>query len=116
MTLQQCTKKELLYVFEQLQQRYMFGASFNYCIESILSDIQYQKETKRIDEAGRFAGIAYAKRTEYAQLLKPFEGKKLADVPIDILKQADKLLKEARKADKEYLKLMNIQYNRNCEE
>ena len=107
MTLQQCTKKELLYIFEQLPQRYMF--KLDYYINSILSDIEYQRETKKIDEAEKLAKISYAKRTEYAQLLTPYEGKTFADVPMDILKKADSLLKEAQKADKEYRKLMDIQ-------
>lgn len=107
MTLQQCTKKELLYIFEQLPQRYMF--KLDYYINSILSDIEYQRETKKIDEAGKFADIAFSKRKEYAQLLKPYEGKKFADVPMDILKKADSLMKEVQKADKEYRKLMDMQ-------
>lgn len=106
MTLQQCTKKELLYIFEQLPQRYMF--KLDYYINSILSDIEYQRESKKIDEAGKLADIAFSKRKEYAQLLKPYEGKKFADVPLDVLKKADNLMKEAQKADREYRKLMDI--------
>lgn len=107
MTLQQCTKKELLYIIERLKQRYNF--SLDYFINSILSDMEYQREMKKIDEAGKLNEISIAKRKEYAQLLKPYEGKRFADIPMDILKKADSLLKEAQKADKEYLKLMDIQ-------
>ena len=95
MTLQQCTKKELLYIFEQLPQRYMF--KLDYYINSILSDIEYQRETKRINEAGNFADIAFSKKKEYAQLLKPYEGKTYADVPMDILKKRTILLKKFKR-------------------
>jgi len=107
MTLKQCTKDELLFAIEYIQKNYMFNLS--YYINRALSEIEHQRQMKKIDEAGKFADIAFSKSKEYAQLLKPYEGKKFADVPMDILKKADSLMKEAQKADKEYRKLMNMQ-------
>ena len=107
MTLKQCSKQELLYVIEQLKKRYRFKLDFY--IDTILSDIEYQKETKKIDEAERFAKIAVSKRSEYAQLLKPYEGKTFGDIPLAVLTKASRLLKEAQKADEKYCKLMDIQ-------
>lgn len=102
MTLRQCTKEELLYIFKQLKEHYLFN--LDYHINLCLSDIEYQRDMKKIDEGRKFAEQSYKKRIEYAKLLEPYEGKKITDVPIDILKKADKLLKEAHEADKKYQK------------
>lgn len=100
MTLKQCTKDELLYIFNQLQEHYLFN--IDYHVKLCLSDIEYQREMKKIAE------YSFAKRTEYLKILEPYEGKKIVDIPLAILKKADKCLKEAQEADKKYQKLMSI--------
>ena len=107
MTLKQCTKEELLFVIEHIQTHYMFNLS--YYINRALSELEYQRQMKKIDEADKYAKLSYEKMNEYAQLLKPYEGKKVVEIPLDIIKKADRLLKEAREADKKYTKLMDIQ-------
>ena len=43
------------------------------------------------------------------ELLKPYEGKKITDIPLDILKKADSALKRSRKADEKWIKLMSFE-------
>lgn len=106
MTLKQCTKEELLFVIEHIQHLNMFN--FSYYINRALSEVEYQREKKKIDESDKYAKLSYEKRTEYIQIMKQLEGKKLVDVPLDIIKKANKCLKEAEEADRKYEKLMNI--------
>lgn len=106
MTLKQCTKEELLFVLKYLQEHYLFNIEHH--IHLCLFEVQFQREMKRIDKGRKVAKQAAHKREEYCELLKPYEGKKITDIPIDILRKADKCLEEARCADKEYLKIMNI--------
>ena len=106
MTLKQCTKEELLFIFKRLQEHYHFN--LDYHISLCLSDIQYQREMKRIDEGKKLADYSSKKYEEYCEILKPYEGRKIVDVQIGVIKKADKCLKEAQQANKKYMKIMKI--------
>lgn len=77
-------------------------------INRALNDLWYEKQKRRINEAEAVAAMADAKRREYIDLLKPYEGKKIVDIPIDVINHADSLIKEARKLDERWKKLMTI--------
>lgn len=106
MTLRQCTKEELLYIFKQLKEHYLFN--LDYHINLCLSDIEYQRDMKKIDEGRKIAEYSAAKRKEYAKILEPYDGKKFANIPLDVLRRADTALKKAQEADKKYQKLMGL--------
>ena len=106
MTLRQCTKEELLYIFKQLKEHYLFN--LDYHINLCLSDIEYQRDIKKIDEGSKLAEYSSAKRKEYAKILESYDGMKFGDIPLDVLKKADKALKSAQEADRKYQKLMGF--------
>lgn len=67
-----------------------------------------KREEKKIEEAGKISAYAYQKRQEYIDLLAPYEGKRLVDIPASILERADAAMKEAQKADSKWSKIMGI--------
>ena len=94
------TKAELLQVVEMLA----FGANEYYLdralgrIEMQRNDAHYERCMKLIDE----------KRKHYAayfDLLKPYEGCRLMDIPLDVVKKAQEDWDKARAAGKEWEQL-----------
>lgn len=60
------------------------------CIGWILSlprftDLEYQREQKKLDEADRLNEESARLRQQYAELLTPYEGKPILDIPADVL-------------------------------
>ena len=91
------TKAELLQVVEMLA----FGANEYYLdralgrIEMQRNDAHHERCVKLIDEERKH----YA---AYFDLLRPYEGKPIADVPPDVLKRAQAELDKARAAGQEW--------------
>lgn len=105
MTLKDCTKEELIYCVNYIAGR--FGLhNKDYYIESALGNVEYERQRKKLDKAEEFNQLSAKKRKEYVSLLKPYEGKKYFDVPLEVINKASVLMKEAEKADKEYDKIM----------
>ena len=107
MTLKDCTKEELIYAVNYIAGRVGLQNK-DYYIKSALGEVEYNREKKKFDRAEEFNRISTQKRKEYIELLKQYEGKPVSDVPIEIVLKAEKLIKEAQKADKEWEKLMDI--------
>lgn len=59
-----------------------------------------------MDRADALAKRADEARRRYIALLAPYEGKRLMDIPSAVLERCQRLLDEARKADKEWTRLM----------
>lgn len=106
MKLKDCTKAELLWVIDHMK-RNSFGA-IDRSIRNALADLEYKREMDRIDRAKQLADTARKARVEYAELLKPYEGKKLTEIPLDVLEKADEAMSRARDADKKWYRLMGI--------
>ncbi len=83
--------------------------SKNYWLDRALDDLKYKREMERIDKAKKLCEIANKAAQEYVELLKPYEGKKITDIPLDILKKADSALKRSRKANEMWAKLMSFE-------
>ena len=105
MTLQQCTKAELLWVIDRAC---MHNLS-DWAIKAALSDLVLEKIQKNADEADRLRKFAYEKRMEYIELMKPYDGWKIIDIPMDVLKKAQAALDAAQEADRKWDKLMRVQ-------
>ena len=105
--LSQCSKADLLWVINRVKML-MGPSSADQYISRALNDLWYEKQKQRINEADGVAARASAKRNEYIDLMKPYDGKKIVDIPIDVLMRADALLKEARKLDEKWKKLMDF--------
>lgn len=100
MTVRECTKDELIFIIERL-------SFFNkYHIERLLNDVEYERIKKKLAVAERWNNVSNSCRQKYAKFLKKYYGTPLIKVPICEIKAADKYLKDAEKAEKEYEKLM----------
>lgn len=105
MTLSQCSKADLLWIIKRLQIR------CKYDIDRALCDLAYEKEKERIAEAEKWCKLADKKRREYLEILGPYDGKPIIDIPLPVLEKADKAMKEARDADSKWAKLMGLDVN-----
>lgn len=105
MTLKDCTKEELIFVIKRLQFHNLFGSHY---IQLALRDVEEERERKKIDEAKRISDYAFQKRQEFIDLLAPYEGKLLSDIPASVLEKADSAMKEAQKADRKWNKIMGF--------
>jgi len=106
MTLKDCTKAELLFVIEQL--KFYCGSSGDYYITRVLSDVELKREEKKAAEADQVSAYSCQKRQEYIDLLAPYEGKRLIDIPDSVIRKADAAMKEAQAADRKWCKIMGI--------
>lgn len=106
MTLNDCTKAELLYVIGHLKSCLFSGG--DYQVSRALTDIEYKREKAKLSEAKKLSDLSRRKMKEYIDLLSPYEGKTLGDVPSSVLKAAHRAMKEAKAADDKWLKLMGI--------
>ena len=70
-----------------------------------------KKEKERIAEAEKCYKLADKKRKEYLEILEPYDGKPIIDIPLPVLEKADKAMKEAHDADQKWAKLMGLDIN-----
>ena len=104
MTLEQCSKTDLLWIIKRICM-YRLGERD---LDRALADLKYEKEKARIDEADQYAKLADAKRRAYLDQLKPYDGMKWCDIPLSVLDKAAALQKQAEAADRKWAKLMGV--------
>ena len=100
MTLNNYTKEELITIINRLS---FLDKSH---LERILRDIEYERVRKKIDKAEKLAKIANENRKKYAEFLEKYQRVKITDIPVCEIEEADKYLAAAKRADKEWNKLM----------
>ena len=105
MKLKDCTKDELIFVIERLQ---LYNPSQKHFLFRALNDVEMRREEKKFDEAKRISAYSSQKRQECIDLLAPYEGKRLGDIPTSVLERADAAMKEAQKADSKWNRIMGI--------
>lgn len=71
-----------------------------------LGDVRMQRLDARHAEADRLSALSYNKRQEYIMLLSPYEGARLSEIPLAVLKAAETAMKEAQAADRKWANLM----------
>ena len=106
MTLKDCTKAELLWLIDWMCTHSMFRHDIE--IERALNALEYQREQKKLDEADRLNEESARLRQQAAELLTPYEGKSILDVPADVLDHAAALQEEAQMLDKKWNRLMKL--------
>lgn len=84
----------------------MSNGSTKRVIESILADVEYDTNIKKINEAEKESQIAHRFRTAAIELLKEYEGKKFSEIPFEALEKYKQYMDCAQKADKQYEKLI----------
>lgn len=100
MTVNQCTKAELLRVIDRL----CFLSPVNESLlQGALSEVECERFKKQAAESDRLNKLSYEKRTAAITLLKPY--RTYAEAPLDVLEKAQALFSEADKADNAWYKL-----------
>lgn len=69
----------------------------------------YEKEKERINKSEKLAEVAKQKWDEYIDILKPYDGCKLIDIPVNIVEKATKAYDDALAADKKYMNIMGLE-------
>lgn len=100
MTLNNYTKEELITVIKRLS---LLDKAH---LERILRDVEYDRVRKKIAKAEKLVEIANENRKKYAEFLEKYQRVKITDIPVCEIEEADKYLAAAKKADKEWNKLM----------
>ncbi len=106
-TLNECTKADLRWIINRILQMTTLSNRDHY-LQRALSDLWYEKEKQRIDDADKFLEVSNEKVSEYIRLMEPYEGKPLTEIPVNVRKKAIQLLKETEEADKKWRKLMGL--------
>ena len=106
MTLKDCTKAELLWIIDRLRNRGLYR--LDTIISIALNDLEYQREQKKLDEADRLNEESARLRQQAAELLTPYEGKSILDVPADVATMRLPSLEEAQTLDKKWNRLMKL--------
>lgn len=104
MKLSDCTKADLLWIIKTMCKYDLSDRN----LRLALNDLEYEKEQERLDRADQALQTASAAFRRYIELLKPYEGMPLIEVPMDVLQQADAALAESRAANKQWAKLMGV--------
>lgn len=98
------TKDELI----ELCKAIAFHASPLRAVQTIrycLIDIDHRRNLKKNDEADKHAKAADQACREYIELLKQYQGKPWADIPLNVLEKMRKCLEHAQREEKIYLKM-----------
>ena len=77
-------------------------------VDAILADLKYKKDIENIDRCEKLAKQSHEKRLAYNDLIAPYVGKPIADMPEQVFDKAVELLREAEAADKEWFRLSGI--------
>lgn len=104
MKLSDCTKADLIWIIKTICKEELS----DFRLQCALNDLEQEKERKRLDRADQALQASSAASQRYIELLKPYEGMPLLDVPMDVLKQADAAMAEYRAANRQWKKLMGV--------
>lgn len=96
------TKAELIWLIDLACR---FGLDEIYIVRA-KQVLERERERKKLDEADRLSHLAHNKRMEYIELMRPYEGWKMKDIPMDVIRKADAAIQGAREADRKWRKLM----------
>lgn len=105
MTLKDCTKEELIFVIKRLQ---FYNLNSGHCILRALNDVERRREERKYDDARRLLEFSRQKTEEYVDLLSPYDGKPVVNIPPGVMKQAAAAMQEVRAAELEWCRLMGI--------
>lgn len=106
--LQKLTKAELIWVIQELERRSLVMSDLPF----ILRDLELRKLEKQEQEADRLLHIDAEKRMAYCELMKPYEGKRLVDIPQETIEKALLLLEEAEEAGRKWDRMMGMPESR----
>ncbi len=100
MNLNKYTKSELIEAIGMLT-----GGSYAE-LERCLYCIDGNRVKNLCEEADRLNKISSEARQQYIDMLKPYNGKKFSEIPLEVLAKAQKYINKARDADEKWSKIM----------
>ena len=104
--LKKCTKAELLHIIDSFR-RHSLGSA-DWILDMAISDLAFEKEQHRFDEADRINEEIKETDDQYRALLASYDGKKLGEIPISIVNRAAVLAKKSRELNERWFRLMGI--------
>ena len=97
------TKAELLQVVEMLAE-----AAGEYYLDRILGRIEMQRNDAHYEKVRKLIDEELQHHNAYFELLRPYEGRPLADIPLEVVERAQVELDKARAAGREWDRLSGI--------
>lgn len=107
MTLSECTKADLLWIIKRIEYRYL--SEGEYAVKRALGELALEKQQQIYDEAEKLAEAANQRRQQYIELIEPYVGMRLSEIPLHVLEKGAALIQEAEAFDEKWNKLMGIE-------
>ena len=101
----QCNREDLINIIKRLACMMVLSDPPR-VVGIIMADVNSAKALKKLDEADKLTDAAHDSRMKAIELMKLYEGKKLGEIPKDVLDTISKHMEAAEAADKKYDKLM----------
>ena len=101
--LKKLSKDDLIWIITRMSS---FGQG--YFLEEALRSLYLMKSEQKYKKADEIAKESLQYRQEYIDLLAPYDGKPIKDIPYSVVKKASDALQKAQKLDKQWAKLMGL--------
>lgn len=101
--LKKLSKDELIWIITRMSS---FGQG--YYLEEALRSLELLKSEEKCNKANELAQKSSQHRKEYIDLLAPYEGKPIKDIPHSVLEKALDAIEKAEKLDKQWERLMRL--------
>lgn len=102
--LQKCTKEELLFLIDRMRHYNVGDNLFRFARRDLVNERLMRQERLAQEQSE----IAHDARMQYLDLLEPYVGVALKDIPLEILEQEQALLDRAIAADKKWAQLVGM--------
>ena len=102
--LQKLSKTDLIWCILEYEKHNLGWTS----VDAILADLKYKKDIENIDRCEKLAKQSHEKRLAYNDLIAPYVGKSITEVPKPVFDRAVELLREAEAADEEWYRRSGI--------
>lgn len=102
MTLQDCTKEELIFIINHILDRHFFNCDRQPVVDACLNKVKHQRTLKLLADADRWNRMAADSRRKYIDLLKKYGGEPCVTIPTEVLKRINTHLADARYADRKW--------------
>lgn len=110
MNLEKFSKADLIWIIKRMQVYHLGDMHFNRALE----DLEFDKEERALQETDQQIQIAHDARVEYLNIMKPYTGCPIGEIPDQVLIDAGNALKRAEEADKKWAKLSKIKGAKKC--
>ena len=94
MTLSECTKEELIWIC-----KFLDGGS-RFSIAEALVEISRKRAEVNFEKYTKYSEQSEAEFRAYVEILKPYDGMKYMDIPLEVIQAADECIQRSREADK----------------